>query len=63
LQGLKGIADHLGLQMQRNDSRRVLRSWITREGLPAKLLAGRRYADKQEIEAWWAGRGARPRRG
>jgi hypothetical protein len=56
LQGLKSIAEHLGLQMQHNDSRRVLRSWIAREGLPAKCLAGRWYADAQELEAWWATR-------
>ena len=60
LQGLKEIAEHLGLQVHHNDSRRVLRSWIRREGLPAKRLAGRWYADAQELETWWGNR-ASPR--
>ena len=56
LQGLKEIAAHLGLQVHHNDVRRVLRSWITREGLPAKQLAGRWYADAAELDSWWVGR-------
>jgi hypothetical protein len=56
LQGLKEIAAHLGLQAHHNDARRVLRSWITREGLPAKRLAGRWYADAGELESWWTNR-------
>ena len=53
LQGLKEIADHLGLQAHSLDARRVLLSWIEREALPARRLAGRWYADATEIEAWW----------
>ena len=53
IQGLKEIAEHLGFQLQQADSRRVLRSWIEREGLPARLLAGRWYADAAELEQWW----------
>ena len=56
LQGLKEIAAHIGLQEQHSDSRRVLRSWITKEGMPVKRLAGRWYADAQEVEEWWASR-------
>lgn len=56
LQGLKEIAAHLGLQAQHTDARRVLRSWINREGLPARRLAGRWYAEAGELETWWAGR-------
>jgi len=52
LQGLKEIAAHLGLQAHHNDARRVLRSWISREGLPAKRLAGRWYADAGELDSW-----------
>jgi hypothetical protein len=57
LQGLKEIADHLGLQAHSLDARRVLISWIERESLPARRLAGRWYADATEIEAWWESRG------
>ena len=53
LQGLKEIADHLGLQAHSLDARRVLLSWIEREDLPARRLAGRWYADATELEAWW----------
>jgi hypothetical protein len=53
LQGLKEIADHLGLQSHALDARRVLLSWIEREGLPARRLAGRWYAQATEIDAWW----------
>ena len=56
LQGLKEIADHLGLQSHTLDARRVLLSWIEREALPAKRLAGRWYADATEIDAWWESR-------
>jgi hypothetical protein len=56
LQGLKEIADHLGLQAHSLDARRVLLSWIERESLPARRLAGRWYADATEIEAWWESR-------
>jgi hypothetical protein len=56
LQGLKEIADHLGLQANSLDARRLLHSWITREGLPARRLAGRWYAEATEIESWWASR-------
>ena len=57
LQGLKEIADHLGLQAHALDARRLLLSWISREGLPARRLAGRWYADAAELETWWASRG------
>jgi hypothetical protein len=57
LQGLKEIADHLGLQAHSLDARRVLLSWIEREGLPARRLAGRWYAEVSEIEEWWTSRG------
>jgi hypothetical protein len=57
LQGLKEIADHLGLQSHSLDARRVLLSWIERESLPARRLAGRWYADAAEIEEWWVSRG------
>ena len=40
LQGLKEIADHLGLQEHAFDARRLLLSWIGREGMPARRLAG-----------------------
>jgi hypothetical protein len=56
LQGLKEIADHLGLQAHALDARRLLMSWISREGLPARRLAGRWYAEAAEIESWWASR-------
>lgn len=56
LQGLKEIADHLGLQAHSLDARRVLLSWIEREGLPVRRLAGRWYADASEIEEWWVSR-------
>src|SRR3989442_15863101 len=56
LQGLKEIADHLGLQSHSLDARRVLLSWIEREALPARRLAGRWYADATEIEEWWLSR-------
>ena len=57
LQGLKEIADHLGLESAA-DARRLVLSWIEREGLPARHLAGRWYADAQEIDKWWAARRA-----
>ncbi len=57
LQGLKEIADHLGLQSHALDARRLLMSWISREGLPARRLAGRWYADAAELENWWVSRG------
>ena len=53
IQGLKEIAEHLGLHLQHTDSRRVLHSWIEREGLPVRMLAGRWYADGAELEQWW----------
>jgi hypothetical protein len=56
LQGLKEIADHLGLAHSL-DARRVLISWIEREALPARRLAGRWYAEATEIEEWWESRG------
>ena len=56
LQGLKEIADHLGLQARALDARRVLLSWISREGLPARRLAGRWYAEQAELDAGWASR-------
>jgi hypothetical protein len=56
LQGLKEIAEHLGLQAHALDARRLLLSWISREGLPARRLAGRWYADLAELEEWWASR-------
>jgi hypothetical protein len=56
LQGLKEIADHLGLAHSL-DARRVLISWIEREAMPARRLAGRWYAEATEIEAWWESRG------
>jgi hypothetical protein len=56
LQGLKEIASHLGLQSHTLDARRVLLSWIDREALPARRLAGRWYADAAEIDTWWDSR-------
>jgi hypothetical protein len=56
LQGLKEIADHLGLHAHALGARRLLLSWISREGLPATRLAGRWYADQMELEQWWASR-------
>lgn len=53
LQGLKEIAEHVGLQPNHNDSRRVVRSWIEREKLPAVRLSGRWYVDADELEKWW----------
>jgi len=38
------------------DARRLLLSWISREGLPATRLAGRWYADQKDLEQWWASR-------
>jgi hypothetical protein len=55
LQGLKEMAEHLGLAHSL-DARRVLISWIEREGLPARRLAGRWYAEATEIEKWWQSR-------
>ena len=54
LQGLKEIAEHLGLQEHAIDARRLLLSWISREGLPATRLAGRWYAERSELDSWWA---------
>jgi hypothetical protein len=62
LQGLKEIADHLGLAHSL-DARRVLISWIEREGMPARRLAGRWYAEATEIEEWWHTRGTRDAHG
>jgi hypothetical protein len=56
LQGLKEIAEHLGLQDHAMDARRLLLSWISREGLPARHLSGRWYADAGELEQWWSSR-------
>lgn len=61
LQGLKEIADHLGLQAHAIDARRLVLSWISREGLPATRLAGRWYAEQAEIDTWWASRCGRER--
>ena len=47
LQGLREIAAHLGLHGQRTN--RLVLSWITREGLPARRLAGRWYAEVAEL--------------
>jgi hypothetical protein len=57
LQGLKEIGDYLGLQ-QVVDARRLVLSWISREGLPAKRLGRRWCADVNELEAWWVSRRA-----
>ena len=57
LQGLKEIGDYLGLQ-ELVDARRLVLSWISREGLPAKRLGGRWCADVSELEAWWVSRRA-----
>jgi hypothetical protein len=56
LQGLKEIAEYLGLRSHALDARRLLLSWISREGLPATRLAGRWYADQKDLEQWWASR-------
>jgi hypothetical protein len=56
LQGLKEIADHLGLQTHAFDARRLLLSWTSREGMPARRLAGRWYAEQAELDEWWASR-------
>jgi hypothetical protein len=55
LQGLKQIGEYLGLQ-QMIDARRLVLSWISREGLPAKRIGGRWCADVEELEAWWVSR-------
>jgi len=57
LQGLREIGDHLGLQ-QAVGARRLVLSWIAREGLPAARLGRRWYADADQLEAWWASRRA-----
>jgi hypothetical protein len=57
LEGLKQIGDYLGLQ-QVVDARRLVLSWISREGLPAKRLGGRWCADVNDLEAWWVSRRA-----
>ena len=59
LQGFKEIADHLGLQTHALDARRLLLSWISREGMPARRLAGRWYAEQAELDDWWISRGRR----
>jgi hypothetical protein len=59
LEGLKQIGDYLGLQ-QMIDARRLVLSWISREGLPAKRIGGRWCAEVTELEAWWASRRAEP---
>ena len=56
LQGLREIAAHLGLHGQRTN--RLVLSWIAREGLPARRLAGRWYAEVAELDAWWSSRDA-----
>jgi hypothetical protein len=56
LQGLKEIAGHLGLQEHALDARRLLLSWIGREGMPARRLAGRWYAEETELDDWWVSR-------
>jgi hypothetical protein len=62
LQGFKEIASHLGVQTHGVDARRLLTSWIRREGLPARRLAGRWYADTGELDAWWQSRNGPPAR-
>ena len=57
LQGLKEIGDYLGLQHV-VDAKRLVLSWIIREGLPAKRLGSRWCADVSDLEAWWVSRGA-----
>jgi hypothetical protein len=56
LHGLREIAEHIGLRSHGLDTRHLLMSWISREGLPARRLAGRWYADAAELDAWWASR-------
>lgn len=56
LQGFKEIASHLGVQAHGVDARRLLTSWIRREGMPARRLAGRWYADSTELDDWWQSR-------
>jgi hypothetical protein len=56
LQGLREIATYLGLHGQ--GTNRLVLSWIAREGLPARRLAGRWYADVSELESWWSSRDA-----
>ena len=63
LQGLREIAACLGLQGEGANTRRLLLSWIDREGLPARRLAGRWYSDLNELEAWWSSRTAVAERG
>jgi hypothetical protein len=62
LQGLREIAEYLGLHGEGANSRRLLLSWIDREGLPARRLAGRWYADLDELEKWWSSRTATAKR-
>ena len=57
LQSLKQIADYLGLQ-DVVDAKRLVLSWIVREGLPAKRVARHWCADAHEVEQWWASRRA-----
>lgn len=56
LQGLGEIADYLGVRGEGANTRRLVLSWIAREGLPARRLSGRWYADVDELERWWSAR-------
>jgi hypothetical protein len=59
LQGLAEIAEYLGVRGEAANIRRLVLSWIAREGLPARRLSGRWYADVEELEAWWSSRPGR----
>lgn len=50
IEGLKEIGAFLGLIG--NDNRKRVKKWIV-EGLPARLVAGRWYANKFELQTWY----------
>ncbi len=56
LQGVKEIAQALGLGAKH---RQVVRSWVSRYGLPAVFLGGRWYARREALLAWWRAREGR----
>ena len=58
LEGTTEIAAFLGLPMKH---RTTITRWIETEGLPAFQLAGRWYADPDELASWWRKKAARLR--
>lgn len=51
LQGLNAMMTFLGLPA--TFDRKAFKRWIREEGLPAKFVAGRYYADPDALRAWW----------